>query len=443
MSAAIDWTNESVLKFADGHDPISAIQMTARAVVLEAVDHGWHGPPFSPIELARLLGIGVVANMNVVDARTVFQQHKPIIEYNPRQSRSRVRFSIAHEIGHTLFPDASDTVRYRSGPPSAADGWQLELLCNLAASEFVLPFGSLPSSNENMSIEKLMEDRVRYDVSTEAYLIRVARSAQSSVAAFSASPLSVEEQSRYQIDYVVSSAIAPKYRWHGMVLSEDSAVSRCTAIGYTDRGLENWGTPKSTQIECVGIPGYPGSLLPRVAGLIRFDAKQEGHSPISYFHGDALKPRGNGKKLVCQLVNDQAYRWGGGFAREAAQRFPTAEREFTAWISSIAREKRLGRVHISRSTDGVAIASLVAQSGFGKSELPRIRYQALEQCFRTISTYATSDDYSVHMPKIGTGVSGGTWESVADIINDTLVATGTEVIVYGLPPTGKQMGLFD
>ena len=72
----------------------------------------------------------------------------------------------------------------------------------------------------------------------------------------------------------------------------DSVIYRCTAIGYTDHAKENWVNGQSNQIDCVGIPGYPGSDLPRVVGLIRFNSARNDTHPIRYVHGSALDPRG-------------------------------------------------------------------------------------------------------------------------------------------------------
>jgi O-acetyl-ADP-ribose deacetylase (regulator of RNase III) len=143
------------------------------------------------------------------------------------------------------------------------------------------------------------------------------------------------------------------------------------------------------------------------------------------------------------MVNDRARKWGGGIARRSAQKFPQAELEFAAWLSRQPPGERLGKVHFSSAIDGVVIASLVAQEGFGKSNLPRIRYGALEACLMLVATYAQKHGFSVHMPRIGTGAAGGTWEAVEEIIHQYLVAFGLLVTVYDIPPKRQQLRLFD
>ena len=154
---------------------------------MRARDAGWQGPPFNPVSIADLLNIPIQANASVADARIISSEGGFQIQFNPTQTRERVRFSIAHELAHTLFPDIAKEVRNRGGNKSAADDWQLEMLCNLAASEFVMPIGALPSRGSLPSIEALMTERRKFDVSDEAFLIRVTKVAQEPVVMFCAS----------------------------------------------------------------------------------------------------------------------------------------------------------------------------------------------------------------------------------------------------------------
>ena len=65
------WTNPSVIALAQGADPVTAIQATARQTVVDAVERGWDGPPYDPFYLAEMLDISVLPSDDVVDARTV------------------------------------------------------------------------------------------------------------------------------------------------------------------------------------------------------------------------------------------------------------------------------------------------------------------------------------------------------------------------------------
>lgn len=286
----VTWTNASVLGFAQGRDPVVAIEEAARAQVLGAMDAGWQGPPFNPLALADLLGIPIEADADVRDARAVPDNGGVKIQFNPTQPRERVRFSVAHEVAHTLFPDVAKEVRNRGGG-SGSDDWQLEMLCNIGAAEIVMPVGSLPPRDHVPALETLMVERRRFDVSAEAFLIRVAKVATEPLLAFFASP-STEAPTRYRVDYAV-----PSRGWQlpdrGIAPPDRSVLAECTAIGHTARAPEVWQVLGNVEVECVGIPGYPGGRLPRVAGLARRRSGDVRAPPpkIEYVQGDVLRPR--------------------------------------------------------------------------------------------------------------------------------------------------------
>ena len=179
-----------------------------------------------------------------------------------------------------------------------------------------------------------------------------------------------------------------------------------------------------------------------MAGLVRFDRAQENHLPIRLLHGSVLEPRNGGKKIICQLVNDKAIKWGGGVARKIAKRFPDAEEAYIKQIIQIPQRDRLGRVIFSETSEDLTIASLIGQEGFGPSLFPRIRYAALQNCLEKVADRATSVGASIHMPKIGTGSAGGDWSIIEEMLDDVMVCAGLSVTVYDVPPKREQFELF-
>jgi hypothetical protein len=144
------WSNPSVRLLAGQEDPLEIMLRRARETVLGAMDKGWSGPPFDPIALSGILGIPVVPRADIRDARTVPQGDAGVcIEYNPTRPRGRLRYSVAHEIAHTLFPDCDEQIRNRSARHEMkGDEWQLEMLCNIllvnrhtaSAAEMIVAF---------------------------------------------------------------------------------------------------------------------------------------------------------------------------------------------------------------------------------------------------------------------------------------------------------------
>jgi O-acetyl-ADP-ribose deacetylase (regulator of RNase III) len=433
------WTNESVLAFAGDRDPLDAVEEAARNVVFEAVQDGWEGPPFDPFELARILGIEVVPKEELPDARTVpIGAGEVTIEYNPARPRHRLRFSLAHEIAHTLFPDVAKIVRYRDNPAAGPqDGWQLELLCNVAAGELLMPTDTLPMLRTGpLEIEELMALRTTFGVSAEVLLRRATKLATYPVAMFAASRTDPSAaRSPFRIDYTVPSRAWSPALEHGETRPSNSVLGECTAVGFTAKRQEDWSDAlRDLAVEAVGTPPFPGQRFPRVLGLLR----PRGLRPVAdlepvLVHGNATEPRGGGPWMIVHLVNDRTPNWGGAFARALRERHPVAQDDFRAWANEDRSRLRLGAGFIGEIEDDLYVATIVGQHGYGRSVRPRIRYAAVEEALATVARFASEIGATVHMPRIGAGQAGGRWPLIREIVADTLTRQGISVTVY-VPP---------
>ena len=429
----IRWTNPSALNIAAMGDPIDSISNKSRELVRSALESGWSGPPYDPFWLAEFCGIRTRPSYDLQDARIVPSDKGKIeIEYNPNRPANRIRFSLAHEIAHTLFPDWSIAVRNRASSRGLGDLWQLELLCNIAAAEIIMPVG--PEEIEDpLSIQSILRLSEEYAVSSEAALLRSVRLTDQPVCAFVAA--AEDNRDEYRIDYSVNSATFPYTVPPGMTIRKPSVIFECTAIGFTAKGREKWNESlPEFYIESVGISAYPHGKLPRVAGIIRPVGKKQGDNMgIKFLQGDALEPRGQGFRIVAHVVNDTTPNWGAGFARFLTIRYPEASRDFRAWALNDRNNLSLGKSYLSVVWEDLGIFHMVAQHGYGKSPTPRIRYNALENCLRQLAAVAKEFSASVHMPRIGTGYAGGSWPVIRELIEDTLVRKGVSVTVYSMP----------
>lgn len=435
------WTNPSVIALSRGRDPVEAITEEARAVVFQALEGGWQGPPFDPFVLAELLAIKTVPTGGVLDARTVPLGAKRFrIEFNPDRPRRRMRYSIFHEIAHTLFPDCAETIRNRGvHNASRHDDWQLETLCNMAAAEFLLPTGALErTSILQPSVDTVLELRARYKASAEAALLRILRLTPEPAVAFSCHR--DQKTGRYVIEYATPTTGLDECRLRpGMVLPIGTAAAECTAIGYTAKQTERWPRIGQVRVECVGVAPFPRDMYPRVIGFARpQETKAPSPEEITYLRGDATRPRGSGPKLLLQIVNDSAYTWGGsGFATAVRQRWPAAQKSFTAQATVGRSVLRLGGLLAADVEPDITLLSLIAQHGYGPSPRPRIRYGALRAALLHVSDMAYARGASVHMPRLGAGQAGGAWPVVEEIIRETLSKAKIKVFVYDLPQ-GKE-----
>ena len=435
---AMEWTNSSVQKLTADADPIATIQDAVRQLVLDAIEQGWAGPPFDPFDLAQILDVRVVPSQEVLDASLTSEGRTGYrIDYNPNQSRRRIRFSIAHELAHTLFPDCRELVRNRvSRAEMQEDEWQLEMLCNIAAGEILMPAENLPIDPlSRVSIDDVVALQEKFDVSIEALLLRIVRLERKHCAVFVASP----HEDRYRLDYAVESHGAEFRLKSGLHLPETTRLANCVALGYTAKGDESWVNGQTFHVESVAIPSYSGHRHPRVAGILyRKGDRGEAVSRISFLVGDATKPHDTGQKVIAQVVNDGAARWGGaGFASAIRRQWPDVQSDFLDWAQFDPKRLRLGNIHNARVDDSTVVFSKVAQHGYGPSHLPRIRYQHLRSGLIELREFALSLSASVHMPRIGCGEAGGNWLIVEDLIRECLSDYGIHVTVYDLHQQAK------
>ena len=434
------WTHSSVLALAGDADPVQTVTEKARGIVMEAIEAGWSGPPYDPFALADHLKIAVVARQDIPEARTVPTKQGFLIEFNPNRPRNRVKYSICHEIAHTCFPDCAERVRNRlTHEKMKGDDWQLETLCNIAAAEMLMPIGSVPAlASGQLTIDAVIESRKRHEVSAEAVLLRAVRLTAGQYSVFCASrrPSDSGTSDQYLIDYAVSSrswtsgTVRP-----GMVLPKDSIARECIAIGFTAKGHEEWVAPVGKiRIECVGVPPYPNQTIPRVLGILAAQRQELVNlNDIIYLDGDATQPRGNGQKIIAQLVNDRAFTWGGGLSFVARKKWPSVQQDFKSWAMNDRRNLRLGNVHFAQVDDNLGVASLIAQHGYGPSPTPRIKYLHLKNCLEQLAVLAKQRSASIHLPRIGCGQAGGVWTIVSELIEDALCSRGVKVYVYDLP----------
>lgn len=441
------WTNQSVVQLMASHerkDPVEIITDHTRRVALDAIDNGWSGPPYDPVDLADRLGIAVLPNDNIVDAQTVpLGVDSYRIDFNPNMHPARVRFSIAHEIAHTFFPDCAEEVRHRnSRSGKVSDAWQLETLCNIGAAEILMPLGRLGDiDSAAFAIENILRRRDELDVSTEAIVIRLIHLAELRALAFAASYVERGEYAgRYRIDYAIRSR-----GWNGpaieagSILPERTVLADCTAIGYTAMGDESWAeNTEQLHIECVGVPSFRWGRFPRVVGIAKDGQGGDAAPLFRIVRGDALAPHGDGPYMIAHIVNNKAQNWGGrGFAQAVRDKWPQVHEEFRALAADRAN-LALGKVHYHKVEDHLWVADMVAQAGYGPTTRgPRVKYGVLRSCLSDLAAKAQEIGASIHMPRIGAGNAGGSWPVIEELIQTTVCERGLSVTVYD-PPERKQ-----
>jgi len=241
-------------------------------------------------------------------------------------------------------------------------------------------------------------------------------------------------QGAYRLDYLIGSSSSPFFLWRGALLPTDSAVVECTAIGITAQGVEVWGQEEA-EVECVGVPPYPGSGWPRVVGIVRpADTSPRNQViGISYVHGDAIAPSTEGAAIIAHVVNDATPNWGGrGFAQALRERMPQVQDDFRQWSRLHRHLFKLGEGRHCRVSPTLSVFSMICQEGYGPSLTPRLRYGPLQSCLIRLAKLALEHKATVHMPRIGAGQAGGSWPIIEELIDQELCSKGVLVTVYDL-----------
>lgn len=151
---------------------------------------------------------------------------------------------------------------------------------------------------------------------------------------------------------------------------------------------------------------------------------------VNYIIGDATDPKMDGNKIIVHICNDIG-RWGKGFVMAVSKRWKTPELNYREWFNT-KEHFALGKVQFVYVEDGLWIANLIGQHKINRDEKgnPPIRYEAVSIGLEVVGQFAREKNATVHMPRIGCGLAGGTWDKIEPLIDQSLIANGTETYVY-------------
>jgi len=162
---------------------------------------------------------------------------------------------------------------------------------------------------------------------------------------------------------------------------------------------------------------------------------------ITYVTGDATAPQGDGLKIIVHCCNNVGV-WGAGFVMALSRKggpWLRPEVEYKNWAAKNGSEKfrsMLGAIQMVPVEDDIHVGNILGQEsvGHGADGIPPIRYEAIKTGLRLLCQYIHGDrEASVHMPRMGCSLAGGSWAKIEEIINETLIARGIPVTVYDWP----------
>lgn len=149
---------------------------------------------------------------------------------------------------------------------------------------------------------------------------------------------------------------------------------------------------------------------------------------IKYMEGDAsLPPFPEHMCIIAHICNNKG-KWGRGFVLDLAKTHPKSQQSYLK-LSSFP----LGTIQMVYSKDKTSVCNMIAQDGLPSKTNPvpcKVNY--LRKCLRSLAAFVkeTNPFTFVCMPRIGCGYGGLVWETIEEIIQETLLDVGICVFVF-------------
>jgi len=167
-------------------------------------------------------------------------------------------------------------------------------------------------------------------------------------------------------------------------------------------------------------------------------AKKQTPSPlVMYVEGDATAPEGDGLKIIAHCSNSIGA-WGAGFVMSFSKQWARPEEMYRLWASKWDNKLPLGAMQLVPVEENIAVANIIGQQGIrtAKGGEPPIRYKAISQGFKYLAAYALKNperNVSIHMPRLGCWLAGGSWARIEVLIDEHFVTHGIPVTIYDFP----------
>ena len=113
------------------------------------------------------------------------------------------------------------------------------------------------------------------------------------------------------------------------------------------------------------------------------------------------------------------------------KRWKQPEQQYRQWFKSNDKFS-LGQVQFVQVEKELWVANLIGQHKINKDENGNapIRYEAILEGLEKVAQFAIDKKATIHMPRIGCGLAGGTWDKIEPLINKSLLENELETYVY-------------
>ena len=138
---------------------------------------------------------------------------------------------------------------------------------------------------------------------------------------------------------------------------------------------------------------------------------------INIIHGDVTTAKG----FILHVVNCKGV-MNAGVAKVIRNKWPKVYDEYMEFCQ-INRDELIGNYGMTRVSDApsIIVVSIFAQEEYGRRPGKRyVSYDALDLALKRFSymlEHGTYDDMSINFPAMGTGLGGGLWPVIEQLID--------------------------
>lgn len=150
---------------------------------------------------------------------------------------------------------------------------------------------------------------------------------------------------------------------------------------------------------------------------------------ITYRIGDATRPPivPDEQRYIVHCCNDKGG-WGSGFVLAVDKLSP---RPRQAYQSLGLHHGLLGTIQVVRVDSYTSVVNLIGQRGTIVDRPHPVRYDAIYNGLLKVAAHVRANGGTIHMPRMGSGLAGGSWDVIEAIVNET--CPDLPVFVYDLP----------
>ena len=161
---------------------------------------------------------------------------------------------------------------------------------------------------------------------------------------------------------------------------------------------------------------------------------------IIYLKGDATNPIGDGPRAIIHICNNSGG-WGAGFVLALSKKWSQPEAQYRKWHRYRSDLEfgpfALGNIAWVQVEPNLWVVNMIAQEGYGSRGTFRhkpegdlsipLRYEALRNCLAKVALEAKHLGVTIHGPRLGSGLAGGSWPMIESFINESLSAFSVHI----------------